>query len=381
MSSIDGLVSPGYEAIAEAFDAAMADEVGAACAICVAGETVIDLWGGAARVSDPWTRNTIVPVFSVSKGIAAVCILHLAEQGLINLDAPLAAYWDEFAHHGKGEVTVRAALAHRAGVPYITGTFDLGDLASATGMATRLAAQEPWFEPGTAHAYHPVTVGWITSELVRRVTGMPIGRWLAQHVSERLGLSLYMGLPPERHGQVARLQSREPAAMAARMNSYAEGSPEWQAMTLGGLISLVPESDKFTLNDPELQSVELAGAGMIGDARSLASFYSACVVPIDGTRLLSDAAIEDAVRPVSTGTPFGQAVSGPSWGAGVMIPWAGQPMLGETSFGHDGFGGSLAFADLRHRVGFGYVRNSLAVGGVTDPQVYAVVDALRKILN
>ena len=127
--------------------------------------------------------------------------------------------------------------------------------------------------------------------------------------------------------------------------------------------------------------MELAGAALVADARSLATFYAACLAPIDGIRLLSDEVIADAIRPVSTGKQFGLEEEGPAWGAGLMIPWRVQPMLGGSSFGHDGMGGSLAFASPEREVGFAYVRNGMAAGGVEDPEVYAVVKALDDILD
>ncbi len=383
MYAVSGWVRPGFESVREVFAAHLSDEIGAACAIQVCGEPVVDLWGGCAcpAAHRAWERDTIVPVFSVSKGVAAVCVLHLAQRELIDLDAPVSRYWPEFAQGGKGQVSVREAIAHRAGVPFLDGTITLEDLRSPEGLGARLAAQAPWFEPGSTHSYHAIVMGWITSELVRRVTGLPIGRWLAENISGPFRLALYMGLPTELKARVARLEVRDPEGMRKVLSGLPEGSPAWKALTLNGLVSVVPDSGALDMNDYALQAVEMAGSGMIGDARSLAAFYSACVHARDDMRLLNDETIEDAIRPVSTGIPFDSSVEGPSWGAGVMIPWALQPMLGATSFGHDGYGGNLAFADRDHRVGFAYVRNGIPVGGVRDPEVYAVVDALRAILN
>lgn len=383
---VGGTVAPGFERCRDAFVAGLASgaETGAACSIRVNGKTVVDLWGGIADLSTgrKWNRDTIAPVFSVSKGVAAVCVLHLVTQGLLDLDAPVARYWPEFAQAGKGSVTVREALAHRAGIPFIDGAISLEDLHSVEHMAARVATQAPIFSPGSAHLYHAVVVGWITSELVRRITGKTVGQWLAEKVARPLGLSLYFGLPPSEQQRVARLIYRDPALAAAALDAtLPEGSAPWKTLTLNGTLSFAPDLGDGSLNDPRVISAELAGAGLVADARSLATFYAACIEPVDGIRLLSDDVIADAIRPVSTGAEFGMAHDGPSWGAGVMIPWRVQPMLGGSSFGHDGMGGSLAFASPERKVGFAYVRNSMAAGGVEDPEVYAVVKALADSLD
>lgn len=384
--AIGGTVAPGFEPCRDAFAAGLQSgaETGAACAIFVNGVAVVDLWGGVAnrKTGHVWERDTIVPVFSVSKGVAAVCVLHLVAQGLIDLDAPLSRYWPEFAQAGKGEITVRDALAHRAGVPFIDGNISFEELGSVEGMSARLAAQSPLFDPGSAHIYHPVTIGWITSELVRRLTGLSVGQWLARNVAQPLSLSLYFGVPKSEREHVAKIGYRdfEQAAMIVE-TTLTPGSLPWMAMTSNGAMSFAADFGDYTLNDPRVQSLELAGAGLVANARSLAKFYAACIAPVDGVRLLSDEVIADAIKPASTGKQFGMDESGPAWGAGVMIPWSVQPMLGASSFGHDGMGGSLAFASPERKVGFGYVRNGMQTGSFKDPEVYAVVNALSDVLN
>lgn len=386
LPAIEGMVAPGYERCRDAFAAGLQSgvEAGAACSIVVDGEVVVDLWGGVAdlHTGRTWERDTIVPVFSVSKGVAAVCVLHLVAQGLVELDAPLSFYWPKFAQAGKGEITVRDALAHRAGVPFIDGEVGMEQLGSTELMSARLAAQTPFYKPGSAHLYHAVTIGWITSELVRHVTGLTVGKWLAKNVAEPLNLSLFFGVPDGKREHVAKLSHRDfkqaEAIFAATM--VPESLP-WKTMTLNGTLSFAADFGEHSLDDPRVQSLELAGAALVANARSLAKFYAACIAPVEGVRLLSDDVIANAVRPVSTGKQFGMTEEGPAWGAGVMIPWSIQPMLGGASFGHDGMGGSLAFASPERKVSFAYVRNCLAAGGFEDPEVYDVVRALAEILD
>ena len=380
-SQIQGTVDPQFAACRDAFEANFQEggERGAACAIYRDGQPVLDLWGGSADASDqtPWYRNTAVPVFSVTKGISALCVLSQVSNGRIDLDLPLAHYWPEFAAHGKGNISVRKALAHQAGVPLISGPITIAGLADTAAMAARLAAEAPLFEPGTAHAYHAITVGWITSELMRRVTGQTIGEWFRANLAGPLELNIQIGRSGDAQSPIAAVEvpaeydtpELDPSSIAAR------------AISLNGLFPARMSGLADAMNDPAVQRVELAGANGVADARSLARLYSKAIGSVGQAPLVSEDCLRDACRTVSSGTPFGQDFAGPTWGAGLMLPWAIQPMLGEGSFGHDGAGGSLAFAHPSSGVSFAYVRNRTGQPGVRDPQVYRVVDALARILG
>ncbi|WP_371765607.1 serine hydrolase domain-containing protein [Massilia sp.] len=381
---VQGQCAKGFEVVVEAFSQNLAEgeEFGAACAVYLHGKPVVDIWGGVrdTETNKPWERDTVVPVYSVTKGVAAVCVLHLVDQGLLRLDEPVATYWPEFAAHGKHALTVRDLLAHRAGLPFVEGEVTLADLQDPGILSARLAVQKPVFEPGTAHMYHALTIGWLTTELVRRVTGEPIGRWLARHIAAPLQLDLFIGLPQDEKDRVAQLCVATPEQLTNWAVLFPPGSPGWQTVTLNGLVELVPGLSGLNFNDFRLQSTEIAGGGLITNARSVAKFYAACISDVGIPRLLSPATIADASKPVSTGVPYGADAPGPAWGAGVMIPWEIQPMLGPTSFGHDGYGGSLAFADPASGISFGYVRNRIVQGGVKDPIVYRAVEALRALV-
>jgi CubicO group peptidase (beta-lactamase class C family) len=244
-------------------------------------------------------------------------------------------------------------------------------------MAARLAAEEPLFEPGTAHAYHAITVGWITSELMRRVTGQTLGSWFRDNVARPLDLNIQIGRSADANSPVAAVEvpdehdspEIDAASIAAR------------AISLNGLFPARMSGLAAAMNDPDMQRVELAGANGVADARSLARLYSKAIGGGGETPLVSQDCLRDACRIVSSGTPLGQEFPGPTWGAGLMLPWAVQPMLGEGSFGHDGAGGSLAFAHAPSGVSFAYVRNRVGQPGIKDPQVYGVVDALARILG
>ena len=378
---IHGTVDPQFAACLDAFRDNFRDggELGAACAVYSDGELVVDLWGGSAdsKSKAVWEPDTAVPVFSVTKGIAALCILSQVSAGAIDLDRPLAHYWPEFAAHGKGDISVRRALAHQAGVPLLSGKITLEDLADTAAMAARLANEPPLFEPGSTHAYHAVTIGWITSELMRRVTGQTVGSWFRSTLAEPLDLNIQIGRGADASPAVAVMEvpaeydtpELDPDLIPAR------------AITLNGMFPASLSGLVAGLNDPAMQRVELAGANGVADARSLARLYSKAIGGGGEAPLLSDATRRDACEVVSAGTPLGQEFPGPTWGAGLMLPWAVQPMLGEGSFGHDGAGGSLAFAHAPSGVSFAYVRNRFGQPGVKDPLVYAVVDALAQTLG
>jgi len=379
---LHGFVAPGFEQVAAAVADNLREESGVSCAIYRRGELLLDVCGGARNsAGDPWLPATIMPVYSVSKGIASLCLLHLVDQELLQLDAPVAHYWPAFGAHGKGRVTVREALAHRAGVPYLDGVVALEDLADAAGMEQRLASQPPIFAPGSNHCYHAITFGWIVSALVRSVTGQSLGAWIATDLAPRMSLDLWLGLPEQQQGRVAVLDVQEPAVRSTWTQVMPPGSLAWKACTLNGLLSLLPGMDVPDLNDPRMRAVELAGANMVTRAGAIARCYAAALGPVDGFRLVSENVIDDACRLMSSGVSFDGGLPGASWAAGLMVPWANQPMLGPLSFGHDGFGGHLAFADPDSGVSFVYLRNRLATSVGKDPLVYKVVDALRKQLN
>ncbi|MES3021614.1 MAG: serine hydrolase domain-containing protein [Pseudomonadota bacterium] len=373
----------GYEAVFDVFSDTFARglEAGAACAVFRNGSPVVDLWGGISdsQGGSPWQRDTLVPVYSVAKGIAALAVLHLVDQGLLVLDEPVATYWPEFAQHGKQYVTVRCLLSHRCGLPFVEGEVKLDELASPQHMAARLAGQAPIFAPDSTHTYHAVTMGWLTSELVRRVAGESLGPWIARRAA-CLDIDLWIGLPESQRPRVAVLEAEKPEQHMMLCTLCPPGSFHWKVFTLNGLLELIPGNGGLDLNDYRLQSKELAGSNLITNARSLAKFYGNCMETAGHPAFVSADTLAQACRPHSTGVPFDSPLPGASWGAGVMLPWSNQPMLGAGSFGHDGYGGSLAFADPESGFSFAYVRNRLPAGGARDECVYRLVDALQKMI-
>jgi len=216
VTTIAGTVSAGFESVAEAFHANFADqgEVGAAVCIYVDGQPVVDLWGGLADATRarPWARDTMTVVFSTTKGVTAACVHRLVERGLIDLDAPIARYWPEFGAAGKAAIPVRWALSHRAGVPIVESTLTRDQVFGWDPVVRAIAAQRPRWEPGTKHGYHVRTYGWILGELIRRVTGMSVGQFVARELAAPLGLDLFVGLPEALEPRVATLYPPLPPA-------------------------------------------------------------------------------------------------------------------------------------------------------------------------
>ena len=381
LTGVEGYVAHGFDICADAFGENFREdgELGAACAIYRRGELVFDMWGGIACRSEnkTWSRDTIVPIFSVTKGVSAICILHLVQAGLIELDRPIADYWPEFAAYGKGRVSVREGLAHRAGVPVIDGDISIADIQDTRGFASRIASQAPIFEPGTSPQYHAITIGWMTSELVWRVTGRSIGAYFRESFAEQLELNLWMGIPKSAEQRVAEVEAGDYDPETER--ELTNGSVPWRALTLNGLFPKKLVGDGAGLNDPRIQKVELAGVSGISDARSLARLYAAVIGDVDNTdRLVSHDLLADACAPVST---FSVGKVKAAWGAGFVLPFEWQPMLGPSSFGHDGAGKNVAFADRDHGIAFAYVRNRMNLENGRDGLIYAVIDALRMALG
>src|SRR4051794_24678672 len=222
MAQVEGTVEPGFEGVRDAFAKNFEDngEVGAAFALHVDGKKVVDLWGGTADVHTgrPYTSDSLQLVFSTTKGATAMCASLLAERGLLDVDAPVATYWPEFAANGKESIPVRMLLNHEAGLYTVDKAPAFADTLKWDPIIDALAAQAPLWEPGTAHGYHALTYGWLVGEVVRRIDGRSIGQFFQEEVAAPLGIEFWIGLPKEQHDRVAPLVAADvpddPAARA-----------------------------------------------------------------------------------------------------------------------------------------------------------------------
>lgn len=386
MNDIEGTVLPGFERVAEAFAATTTGEGGSALSIRVGGETVVDLWHGHAA-TDPersWTAETPAVIFSGTKGLVAILIARLVESGTLDLDAPVARYWPEFGAAGKGAITVRQLMSHRAGLAALRDDIDLDGALDWTTITERLAAERPLWEPGSAYGYHALTYGWLVGEVIRRVTGTAIGRRFHDEIAGPLSADAWIGIPADREPEVARLV-RGPSMDVPPPGGFPSLDPEqarWmgRAMTLGAAFpaDLVVPGAGF--DDPRVHEAEVPGAGGIGTAHALATIWSATVHRTEGVRLIGDEVARDMTRVQSEGEPVWWLPGPyPRWGTGFMISSERRPFLTPESFGHDGAGGQVTFADATHRVGFAYVTNRIELH--SDDRGDSIVRALGDVLT
>ncbi len=398
--NVDGTCDSRFSAVREAFveNFAAHGDVGAAVCLVLDGRPVIDLWGGVRdrRSGDPWRDDTIVTTFSSTKGVTAICANLLIERGLLDPDAPVARYWPEFAANGKADIPVRFVLSHRCGLPYVDdsdGELGLAEMQAWDPIVERLAGQRPIWEPGSAHGYHMRTYGWLTGELVRRVSGRRPARFFAEEIAGPLGLSYWIGLPDAEHHRSATLVPPDPPP-AELLPMLA------QLMGPGTLMHRVINSPKGMetyderWNEPEYRRLELPSSTGAGDARSLARLYAACVGPLaDGTpRLLSAATVAAASTVEAAGPDRVLTIFDSCYGLGFTLPPMLAPGCGPRSFGHPGAGGSLGFADPEAGLGFGYVMNRMSnvaapapgddgqPGANGDPRTVGLVEAIYQAL-
>jgi CubicO group peptidase (beta-lactamase class C family) len=356
--TIAGTVAAGFEGVREAFAAnfATTDEVGAAVAVYRDGRPVVDLWAGEADATDhrPWAADTIVGIFSGTKGLTAIAAHLCVQRGLLDVDAPVARYWPEFAAAGKQAVPVRWLLSHRVGLPYVEGDFELDDVLAWEPVVSALAAQAPAWEPGTQHGYHMRTYGWLVGETVRRASGAStFGTFFRTEIAEPLGLSTWIGLPASEQARCARLIP-PPGIIGEAL--AVPGLDPMVAKVMTGPSDLFQTHENF--NRPDVRAAEMPSSNGISDARSMARVYAACIGEVDGRRLLSDATI-DAATVVQAHGPdciIGiEASYALGFTTGPMLP----PACGPRAFGHGGAGGSMAFADPDTGLSFSYAMNRM----------------------
>lgn len=384
MTEISGTTAPGWEPVADAFRGNFNDpeELGAGVSVYHRGRCVVDLQGGHADRdrTRAYDADALQLVFSTTKGITAIAVAICAQRGLLDYDAPVSSVWPEFAAAGKADVTIRMLLTHQAGLPIIDPVLSRAEVLAWTPVVDALAAQRPYWRPGTDHSYHAITYGWLVGEVIRRVSGLTLGAFVRERLAGPLGLRTWIGVPADVIPEVAPLgyplPSPDPEAEA--LEALAVPAIADRIGSVNGALPLPGEPDAMTYNDPAVLAAEVPGANGVTDARSLSRLYAACVSPILGAPLLSDATIDQAVIVRTRGRMrFGGPDAGHRWGTGFMLDSPPiRRMLGARSFGHDGAGGTLGFADADRRIGFGYVHNQMAV-----QQAAVLVEALRACLD
>jgi CubicO group peptidase (beta-lactamase class C family) len=372
---VDYEFEPVLDAFAANFDAH--DEVGAAVCVYVDGRPVVDLWGGLADATTgrEWEPDTVTLVYSSTKGVTSVCANRLIEQGRLDPDATVAHYWPEFAANGKEAITVRQALSHQAGLPYVIGDFTLDEALAWDPIVTAIAMQAPIWPPGTQHGYHMRTFGWIVGEIIRRIEGRTVGAFWRDEIANELGLDFWIGLPDEIEPRVARLvpPKRDLGELLQKFGADLLLTEVFASP--GGLFGY-----NEMWNTRALHACELPSSNGIGDARSLARMYASCIGTIDGVRTLREATVAAATVEQACGEDA-VLMHKSCFGLGFMLGNAFGAANPHSAFGHAGAGGSLAFADPAAGVGFGYVMNDLRFEATGDPRSEGLVRAVYQSLG
>lgn len=403
MIEVHGEVEPGFEKVREAFAAnfdlepdafnAMLGvdrcEVGAAFAVWHRGRKVVDLWGGEAdrRTGRPWAEDTLQLVFSSTKGVTAIAANLLAQRGELDLDAKVADYWPEFGQAGKEDIPVRWLLSHRAGLPWVDGDMTIEQALDWDQVIDALEQQAPVWEPGSQHGYHATTFGWLVGEVIRRVDGRSIGRFVREELADRLGLDLWIGLPESEHHRVAPLEVIElptDPTMAAMVDEFL-GPESMLGRALFAPGGAWRQEGFGSFNLPDVWLAEIPAANCITDARSLAKLYAACVSAVPGAdgepvRLFTDQAIEAAIERQTEGVDHVILGMDMQYGLGFNLPSELVQLGGHRSFGHYGAGGSVGFADPDAELGLGYVMNKMFLGLTGDPRTGSLIDATYSCL-
>ncbi|MGW6024464.1 serine hydrolase domain-containing protein [Streptomyces sp. NPDC055099] len=384
---VHGTVAEGFEPVKDAFVRNFTDlgERGAAVVVYRDGRLVVDLRAGTKDVDGgggAWQRGTAQIVRSATKGVTAAALLLLHQRGELDLDAPVSSYWPEFKAHGKERVLVRDVLAHRAGVPALDRTLTPAEAFDPDLAAETVAAQAPFWEPGEGHGYHAHTYGWLTGELVRRVTGRSLGEFVSAEIAGPLGLELWVGLPAAEAGRVGRLGRIEapsaPGGLRVRpKRDVAEAYADPASLTRRAFAAITPEPDE---DDPAYRAAVLPASNGVATADGLARFYASLIGEVDGAaRLFTPGTVELARAEASSG-PDRVLIVNTRFGLGYMLHGGASPLLGLGSFGHPGRGGALGFADPESGVAFGYVTNGMNKGVTADPRAQGLVRALRGVL-
>ncbi len=394
--AVQGSYDPRFAQVREELERNLAErgEVGASVCVTLDGETVVDLWGGQAQpaTGTPWSEDTIALIWSATKGATALCAHILASRGQLDLDAPVASYWPEFAKNGKETIPVRMLLSHQAGLPAFHDPLPMGAFYDWDLITDALAREETFWEPGTRHGYHGHTFGFLVGEVVRRITGRSLSTFFREEIAEPLGLDFHIGLPEEHESRVAPNIDME-------MPSSPEDLPTFYKVALSdptslpGLIVLNTGGWMGTgaHNTRESHAAELPSLGGIANARALAGMYRPLALggAVDDVRLVSEEQVVRMGTVVAAG--IDACVLVPSrWTLGYMKSIDNRTegpgdrdiaFMSEDAFGHAGMGGSMGFADPRARLSFGYVMNKQGGGLAINERGQSLIDATYRALG
>ncbi|EXJ89937.1 beta-lactamase [Capronia epimyces CBS 606.96] len=361
MARVEGQAEAPFEGLREllAQQIASGDELGASIVVNIDGKNVVDLWGGHADEARtrPWTQDTITNVWSATKTVATLAVLVLADRGLVDVDAPVAQYWAEFGANGKQGVLVRHLLSHTSGVSGWEEPITLEQVEDLAVAVPRLAAQAPWWEPGTASGYHSTNMGHLLGELVRRVSGKPMKQFVADELAGPLGADFQIGAREEDWPRIAPVVPPPPVPFD--MSKLDPTGPAVKTFVNPGM-------DARYSWTPGWRRADMAGVNGHGNARSLVRILSALSLggKVDGVSLLSPATIDHIFRKQADGVDL--VLDTPlTWGIGYALtsdasrqslPWL---PAGRVCF-WGGWGGSLILMDLDRKLTFSYAMNRMS---------------------
>ena len=374
---ISGTCDERFARVRDVFEANFESgaEVGASFAATVEGSFVVDLWGGhkdAARTR-PWERDTIVNVWSTTKAMITTCVHMLVDRKLLDLDAPVAKYWPEFAQAGKADVPVRYILSHKAGLPVIRERLPTEAFYDWERVVTAIAAQKPTWEPGTKHGYHAMTFGYLVGEIVRRITGKTIGAFFREEVAMPLGADFHIGLDEWDDKRVAEM-------IPPVISSSEAANPE---SALSQMITS-PRVRPDVPNTRAWRAAEIPAANGHGNARSIGRVMAAlaCWGQIGNVYLMRESTLRNAIEEQASGPDLVLGIP-MRWGLGYMLAsedtaWTAP---NPNTFGHAGWGGSVAVADMDAQVSWAYVMNKMDVGTTGDIRSQRLSKALYDSLE
>lgn len=375
--SVQGLTHDRYAAVREVFEANLesGEDIGASFCATVEGETVVDLWGGWADPgrTRPWDRDTIVNVYSTTKTMCALTALLVADRGDLDFDAPVAKYWLEFAANGKADVKVSHLMSHSAGLSGWKEPLVTEDLYDWEKMTSLLAAQAPYWAPGTAPGYHALTQGYLVGEVVRRVTGKSLGTVFREEIAEPLGADFWIGLPASEDGRVAELIPPPPGEAVGDARNETD---------LQRNMSSNPGIDVSATKTRGWRGAEIPAAGGAGNARSVAEIHTILANGgvAKGKRFMSEAGCRKALELQVEGEDL--ILAGPArFGMGFGLSGGVVPLPNPNSIYWGGYGGSLIIIDMDARTTFGYAMNKMAGTTQGDTRAFGLAMAMWQAMG
>ena len=369
--SMGGFTQDKFAPVRAAFEANLASgaDLGACFTATVEGETVVDLWGGWADEAQtrPWAQDTIVNVYSTTKTMTALTALLLADRGDLDFDAPVAKYWPEFAANGKAQVKVSHLMSHAAGLSGWKEPITLETLYDWDKATSLLAAQAPYWEPGTASGYHALTQGYLVGEVVRRITGRSLGTVFREEIAGPLGADFHIGLPASEDARVADLIPPPPGGAIG----------DGEQSELNRNMSSNPPINPYDTRTRAWRAAEIPAAGGHGNARSIAEIHALLANGgvAKGKRIMSEAGCRKALEQQIEGTDL--ILGAPArFGMGFGLPGAMIPLPNPNTIFWGGYGGSLVIIDMDARTTFGYAMNKMAGTTTGDTRAFGLASAM-----